>query len=61
MASLGGEAKLPAMITAPWPLCSPAAWLRHKSSNDGFKQPLFVITGLQAGARLGRLWWGLTG
>ncbi|MFZ4380405.1 MAG: DUF1294 domain-containing protein [Sandarakinorhabdus sp.] len=45
---------------------SPAAWLaisrlRHKSSKDSFKQPLFVITGLQAGALLGGLWWWLAG
>jgi uncharacterized membrane protein YsdA (DUF1294 family) len=43
---------------------SPAAWfainkLRHKSSKDRFKQPLFVITGLQAGALIGGLWWWL--
>lgn len=45
---------------------SPAAWLainklRHKSSKDGFKQPLIIITGLQIGAALGGLWWWLAG
>ncbi|WP_439545608.1 DUF1294 domain-containing protein [Sandarakinorhabdus sp.] len=45
---------------------SPAAWLainklRHKSSKDSFKQPLFIITGLQAGGLLGGFWWWLAG
>lgn len=40
---------------------SPAAWhainrLRHKSAKDSFKQPLLLITGLQAGALIGGLY-----
>lgn len=45
---------------------SPAAWhainhLRHKSSKDSFKQALLLISGLQAGAIIGGLWWWLAG
>lgn len=35
--------------------------LRHKSSKDSFKQPLFVIAALQFGAVQVGLWWRLTG
>lgn len=45
---------------------SPAAWLamhrlRHKSAKDSFKLRLLLISGLQAGAVLGALWWWLAG
>ena len=60
--------RIPENTLLGWALMggSPAAWLainrlRHKSSKDRFKQPLSVITGLQAGALLGGLWWWLTG
>lgn len=45
---------------------SPAAWwamhrLRHKSAKDIFKQPLLLITGMQAGIAIGAAWWWLAG
>ena len=45
---------------------SPAAWwavrhLQHKSAKDSFKQPLLLISGVQAGIAIGAAWWWLAG
>ncbi len=45
---------------------SPAAWaamlrLRHKSAKPAFQTRLLLISGVQAGAVLGGLWWWLAG